>query len=152
MGTLGMLGFFAIFHVGGGIAIGSTIRQWLHGGFSLQQPFLLIWGAMFGGIPLCVGAGIFLSQGMPFLIAVQLGVLVATISVTALIPGWFLESFDLAVAMPVLIGGLFLVVGFGIGVSLWRTDTGGALLMLGVFGGVGALVFVLGLLKVLKGQ
>ncbi len=148
--SLGMLGFLSIFHIGGGIAIGATFRQWLHGGFSLRQPFLLFWGALFGGIPFLIGLGLFSAQGTLYLIAAELGIFLLAIGVTALIPGWFIESFDMNQAMPILIGGLFLLVGFGVGISTWRTETGTALIMMCLFGGVGALVCVLGIVEVFK--
>ena len=55
---LALLGFMALFHVIGGAAMGIGARQWRIAWSTKgvrALPFLLLWGAFFGGIPLIFG-------------------------------------------------------------------------------------------------
>ncbi len=146
-----VLGFLSVFHLIGGVAIGSVVRGWLRRGFSLRGLFLLIWGGMFGVMPLLIGAGMFTLGGKPYLVVLQIAVLALAILVTALTPDWFLESFDSQALGSVAFGGLFMLVGAIVFVALVQSEPLVALFFIAVFGGSGALVLVSGVKSALKG-
>jgi hypothetical protein len=146
---LAQLGFVSLFHVIGGIAMGSALRG-LRGGFSGGTLFLLVWGGMFGCMPLAIGANEFGRTGGPAFFAIELGVLIAAILVTALMPDTLLESLKSPLVAPIAVGGIFFAIGIGAGVLIAQTDLLPALLFGGCFAGAGALAFVSGLAKLLK--
>jgi hypothetical protein len=141
---IGQLAFVSIFHIIGGIAIGSTVRN-LRKGLGGRGIFFLIWGAGFGCMPLVVGAGMFAQAHAIYLFAVEVLVLVGAIGVTAFFPDWMLETFKSAEVMNIWMGGLFFFVGVGAGAAMLKTEPLFALLFGGAFAGAGALVFYRGL-------
>jgi hypothetical protein len=146
---LAQLGFVSLFHVIGGIAIGSALRG-LRGGFSGGTIFLLVWGGMFGCLPLAIGWNALSATGRPDLFALELGILIAAILITALMPGSMLESLKSPQVAPIAFGGIFLLIGIGAGAIMIQTDLLSALVFGGCFAGAGGLVFISGLAKVLK--
>ncbi len=144
---LATLGFLCLFSLIGGIAIGSTLRGWLHGGgFACNSLFFLVWGGIFGGVPVVIGAGTYLKSDMPYLFGVQVLVLLGAIAVTALISPSYLQSISSPETTSIAMGGLFMLIGLGVGVlMLSREDWFPALLFGGSFGGTGLLVFIKGL-------
>jgi hypothetical protein len=143
------LGFLSIAHLVGGIAVGSMLRR-LRNGFTCHSLFLLVWGALFGGMPLFIGVGMFVLHGMPYLVGVEVLVFVGAIVAAALIPSWFLESFNSAETVSIAIGGLFMLTGIVVGVLRFKSDAGFALVFGGLFGGIGGLAFISGLTSLFK--
>ena len=146
---LAQLGFVSLFHVIGGIAIGSALRG-LKGGFSGGTLFLLVWGGMFGCMPLAIGWDQFGAIGRPDLLALEFGILIAAILATALMPGSMLEALKSPQVAPIAFGGLFLLIGIGAGVIMVQNDPLPGILFGGCFAGAGAISFVAGLAKLLK--
>jgi hypothetical protein len=78
-GLIGTLGFLSIFHVLGGIALGSTVRG-LRNGFNGSKLFFLVWGSMFGCIPLAIGAQAFAQENTMYLFVLEVLILASTLS------------------------------------------------------------------------
>ena len=150
MEIAGPFAFISIFHVIGGVALGITLRGWASdptrenlGG----RVFFLVWGSMFGCMPLVFG----LQTGLSML-AAQLAVLLVAIAV----PFFWLERLreltsDQNVVM-IGFGGIFLIAGLAAGGFLLRE---GEWLFAALFGGTFTLLgggfFLGGLLKLLRG-
>jgi hypothetical protein len=146
---LAQVGFFSLFHLIGGIAIGSALRG-LRNGFSGNTIFFFVWGGMFGCMPLAIGWNAFGATGRPELFALEVGTLIAAILITAFMPDTMLESLKSPLVAPIAFGGLFMLIGIGAGAIMIQTDLLPALLFGGCFAGAGGLVFISGLAKVLK--
>ncbi len=146
---LAQLGFVSLFHVIGGIAMGSALRG-LRGGFSGGTLFLLVWGGMFGCLPLAIGWNELGGTGRADFFALELGILIAAILITALMPDSMLESLKSPQVAPIAFGGLFLLIGIGAGAIMVQTDPLPGIVFGGCFAGVGAISFVSGLAKLLK--
>ncbi|MBI5653043.1 MAG: hypothetical protein HZC40_21735 [Chloroflexi bacterium] len=149
MGILGILGFLSIFHIIGGAAIGFTLRG-LRDGFSIRVPFMLIWGAGFGGLPLIMGFVMFAQMEMPYLVLAQIFIFIGAILVTALTPDWYLDVFKSKEVGAIGFGGIFLLVGIAVAVVSFREEPLVALVFGGIFGGVGAFVFWSGIKTLLN--
>jgi len=143
------LGFVCLFHLIGGIAIGSALRG-LRNGFSVSTIFFLVWGGLFGCLPLVIGWNAFSQTGGLGFFALELGVLIAAILISALMPSSILESLNSPQVAPIAIGGLFLLIGIGAGALIAQTDLLPGLAFGGCFAGAGTMVLVSGLAKLLK--
>ena len=141
---IGMLAFLSLFHVLGGIAIGSTVRG-LRKGSAGRGVFFLIWGAMFGCMPLAIGAQTFTQANAMYLFAVEVIVLAGAIVVTAFIPDVLLDTFKSPDVTTIWMGGLFFIIGVGVGAAMLKTEPLFTLLFGGSFAGAGALLFYRGL-------
>ena len=141
--------FVSIFHIIGGVAVGSTLRG-LRNGFPCGKIFILIWGALFGCMPLAIGVETFTKTGAIYLLGIEILVLASAILGAALIPDWILESFSSVDLFPLGFGGLFLLVGLIVGGFSLKTDPLFGLVFGCIFGGVGAVVFILGLRSLLQ--
>ena len=143
---VGLLAFLSIFHLIGGIALGMTfnriVRERHLGG---QSIFFIVWGGMFGCMPLTFG-----SQSEPWVLAAQMGILALAIGIPFAIGGSLREGFQQKGVQNVLFGGIFLVIGLaalGIAVRLIPTDRAalGILVFALVFSAVGVPTFIKGL-------
>ncbi len=147
IGTLAML---CVFHMIGSAAMGATVRGWLRNGFSCSSAFMIVWGALFGIAPLAIGYNLFVQHGAAYLFGIQIGVMVGTFLLVVLVPDWFKESFDAQTIAPIAFGGIFLLVGIGAGAAAFSEAPLMAVLIGGLFAAIGGLVFVWGLVRVLR--
>jgi hypothetical protein len=130
----------------GGIALGIAVRHAIRGHFSCNMPFNVVWGLIFGGAPLFIGYGDFATHGAMLFFLIEVAIFVGAIVITAIIPGWFVESFNVPTIMPIAVGGLFLLIGIGIGIALAvENEPLYAIIFFGAFSGAGGLVFISGL-------
>ncbi len=143
------LGFFCVFHLIGGIAIGKGLRQLLGRQWS-GVLFLLVWGSMFGIMPLLISGSQFAKLEMPYAIYVELFVLIAAILLTALLPEEFIGTFNQPPVIGAGVGAIFFVMGGVLLFVLAREDLGQALLIGGIFMLVGGGVLFAGLYSALK--
>jgi hypothetical protein len=120
-GPIGTLAFVCLFHLLGGIAVGSWLRGLRHG-FDSSKIFFLVWGAGFGCIPLAVGAQFFAQANTMYLFVIEILVLAGAIVVTALIPDWILDTFKSPDVTPIWWGGLFFFIGVVVGGAMLKTD------------------------------
>ena len=143
-GLIGTLGFLSIFHVLGGIALGSTVRG-LRNGFNGSKLFFLVWGSMFGCIPLAIGAQAFAQENTMYLFVLEVLILASAIVVMAFIPDWMLDTFKSPQVVTIEVGGLFLFIGVVVGGAMLKTDPIFTLLFGGTFAGAGAVMLYRGL-------
>jgi hypothetical protein len=108
--SITQLGLLCIFHLIGGAAIGSVLRGALRGRFSCNAIFFLIWGGLFGGMPLVFGIQD-LGKGTSDFLIVQVAVLGAAILAVALVPEDLLATLRSPSIFTLAIGGVFLTLG-----------------------------------------
>jgi hypothetical protein len=145
------LGFLCIFHLIGGIALGSVLRGVLRGNFSCNSFFFLIWGAGFGGLPLVLGIQEF-QKGTPYFLVVQCAVLVSAILVVAFISDELWVTLRSPNIFSIAIGGIFLLMGVVmVFTNFFPLKTlQDKLLGGGIFIVSGGVVFLIGLWRVIK--
>ncbi len=144
--------FLLIFNLGGGIAIGVFLRRLLRGQFACNTFFLLIWGALFGGIPLFINEG--LLKGTPGFFAIQLFVFGAAILVTAFAPNILLEPFQTPAVTTIAVGGIFAFFGIAALASILfdATELLEKLVMGGFFALAGGSLFLRGIKSLPKDE
>lgn len=139
-----LLAFLFPFHVLGGAAVGFVVRRVIESGFKLTSltgnGFMLLWGAMFGGLPLFFG----LAMGSGLFFALQLVLFLGTAALVAWQFEWLRDVYSLP-AMWLASGGLvFLMIGLGVGAAMLGTGDTTWLFFALLFGGVGGLFLLLG--------
>jgi hypothetical protein len=145
-----LLGVVSLFQLVGGVVAGKNLRQGIRGGWSFIVVINLLRGLGFGAISFFIGVVAFIIMGAPYLILVELFVFAAAILVAVLIPDWILETFNFQPLVPILFGGVFMVVGVVVFLALAGDSILPALLFLAAFGGSGGYLFVTSTLKALK--
>ena len=108
--SITQLGFLCLFHLIGGAAIGSVLRGVLRGKFSCNSSFFLIWGGLFGVMPLLFGIQE-LQKGAPYSLMIEFAVLATAILVVAFIPEDLLATLRSPNIFSIAIGGIFLMLG-----------------------------------------
>lgn len=139
--VLVFLGFICLFHLIGGLVVGSFFRQLRNGG-SWSEFNRLVWGLAAGGLPMVIGASMFADAGMPHLVAVEVFVFSAAALVVAFFPDWFAEPFRSPHVKQIFFGGVFIIVGIMVAILAWRASGWVAVLIGLAFVGAGALLFV----------
>lgn len=144
--------FLLPFHVMGGAAVGIAVRRMIQNGFKLTNltgnGFLLLWGSMFGGIPLIFG----LAMGPGWFFPLQIGVFLGTASLVAWQFEWLRDLYSQPAMWLASFGFVFFVIGAGIAVSLLAEgDTSGLIFGL-AFGGPGAILTAIGVWMMLQGR
>ena len=149
--SLTQLGFLCLFHLIGGAAIGSVLRGALRGKFACNSFFFLIWGGLFGGMPLVFGIQEF-QKGASYFLMIQFAVLATAILVVAFIPEDLLAALRSPNIFSIAIGGVFLTLG----VAMLFTNIfelkglPEKLLGGGIFILMGGAVFLIGLWRLIK--
>jgi hypothetical protein len=152
-----LLGFLSIFHIAGAIALGIAARGiWQlatgEGGSIGSSIFLVIWGGLFGCLPLAFG----LDETAPdWLLPAQLliwgTVFVITVFFGQKVLEWARPLFTVGTGL-IVFGGIFILGGlFGGYLALGQGEILTALIIGGVFGIIGGVIFVLGLVNLFKG-
>jgi hypothetical protein len=150
--SISQLGFLCIFHLLGGAAIGSVLRNVLRGKFACNSIFFLVWGGLFGGMPLVFGIQE-LQRGAPNFLAIQCAVFIAAIFVVALIPEDLMATLRSPNILSIAIGGVFLTLGaITLFTNVFTLKTPEKLIGGGVFALTGGAVFLLGLWRIIKSQ
>ena len=131
--------FLFPFHVLGGAALGIAVGRVVRNGFKLRNlvgnGFLILWGSMFGGIPLPIG----LALGSGSFFVLQLGVFVGTILLVAWQFEFLLNLYRLPEMWIASFGFVFFVIGAGLAAALLSEGDSSGLLFGLVFGGVGGM-------------
>lgn len=142
----GTLLFLSLFHVIGGIALGLTLNRLVRARrIDKQALFFVVWGGMFGCMPLAM------SEGDPRLLAAQVGILALAIGVPFAMGHSLREAFAQPAVQKIGFGGVFFVAGMGVlGVAIRSIGEAPLpiFLMAGVFVAVGLSIFVGGLREV----
>ena len=140
-----LLGFMSLFHIIGGSVIGSTLKKMRQAG-AANGGCLLIWGVMFGGIPLAFGAAELAQSGVVWMLPAQLLIFLGSIVITFLFGSSLKDMLNQESIKFMAAGGFFLVGGILAATILMHEEEG---LMSGIFGflicGAGTLLFVRGL-------
>lgn len=145
-----LLVFESIFIIIGGIALGWVLRKLLAHQFSALVVFFIIWGSMFGLVPLVGSAGTFEAMHAGYLVIVQILTLLAAVAFTAFTPQEYLSAFaSLPIAL-ITFGGFILVLDAIILSDLVRQDLQTALIVGSVFTFVGGSLFVIGVIMAVR--
>jgi hypothetical protein len=149
--TLALLGFLGLFHLIGGIVAGSSLRRGIHQGWSCNLIGAIFWGIAFGGFPLFIGVTGFMRMRVPYIAGVELLIFVGAFLAATLMPDWIPEIFNVSALLPILFGGVFMVIGVILFMAIAGDSLPYALFALGAFGGSGAVVFVTSAVRALRG-
>jgi hypothetical protein len=156
---LGLLGFLSLFHVGGAIGLAHGLRGVWRGlrnrgqGFG-NSLFFIVWGSMFGCMPFAFGVGLASEEsGTPLVLLGEVTIW-ASVFLIALL-AWdeaieWLRPFLHPDMFLIAFGGVFMAAGTAAGAMMIREELLTALLVGGIFTLVGALIFGLGILNLLK--
>lgn len=145
-----LLGFFSIFHLIGGGAIGATLRRWVQRGLQagiVNSLFMLVWGGMFGCMPLAFGLQPMAENGLPlWLLPAQVTVLVTAIAVSYFFFEQIRAKFFRTSFFLMGFGAIFAVAGLGAGSAVKHSgeDPLTGLMFSGLFFAVGAAIFYAG--------
>jgi hypothetical protein len=157
---LASLAFLSLFHIIGATAVARALRamwSWLRGersGAAFSALYLLVWGAVFGCVPFSLGAQLATKEsGTPLVLLGECVVWGSAFLIALLagnrIVGWLRSFFNADVGL-IAFGGLFMLVGMGVGFLAGRSDLLGGLLVGGLFTLVGGVPFAIGLWNLLK--
>lgn len=141
---LTLLAIFCIPEIIGGIFMGRALRS-LRGGISVNGILQFFWGGLIGFMPLVFGADEYTRMGMPTLLLGQIGVWVGAIGVAAVLPTGFLEELRSKNVSMIAIGGLFLLIGLGVGAVVLRNGDRVGWIIILLAGVAGGTVLMLGL-------
>lgn len=142
--TILILSFLAVFHIAGGIALGSAIRGFWRAINGEKSPvyghvFFLLFGILFGCFPLAYG----LQATVPLWVLIsQVSLLALTCAITALCGAAALKAIrrlaHINTALLIL-GILFMAAGIYVGYSLLNSGNplGQSIIVGGVFGLIG---------------
>lgn len=150
------LGFFMVFllpfHVGGGVALGIALRRMIQGHFKLSSlagsGFLLLWGSMFGGLPLVFG----LTAGSAWFFLLQLALFLGTIVAVALGYEWLRDLYSHPGMFVASFGLVFLGIGFALTATLLGEGDADGMVVGLVFGGIGGVLTLLGIWMLLRSR
>lgn len=142
-----LLGFLSLFHIVGGSVVGATLRNMRQAGLSgvTNQGCLLVWGVMFGGLPLLFGLAAFREYGDWWLLPTQITILIATILIVFLLGSSLREMLGQESVKWLGAGGFLAITGMLTASILMGQKLGwwGAVFGL-VFVGAGVAIFVRG--------
>jgi hypothetical protein len=145
-----LMAFLLPFHLGGGVALGIVLHRMMQGGFKFSNiagnGFLLVWGAMFGGLPLLFG----LTAGPSWLVLLQLATFLGTIIVVALCYEWLRDLYSHPAMFLATFGLVFLLIGAALTASLLGQSNSDGLLVGLIFAGIGGLITLAGVLWLLR--
>jgi hypothetical protein len=146
-----LVAFLLPFHIGGGAALGIALRKVFQNGFSLSNlvtnGFLILWGILFGGIPLAFG----LEWETSWLFALQLTVFLGTVAVAGLAYEWLRDLYSVPGMWVASFGFVFFVIGAAVAASLLIDGQPSGLLFGLVFGGVGGTLALAGIWMLWRG-
>jgi hypothetical protein len=110
--------FLLPFHLGGGAALGYALRSMIKEGFALSSiaryGFFVLWGSMFGGLPLLFG----LLMGPPWFLLLELAIFVGAIVLVAVAYEWLRELYSQPGMFVASFGFVFLLIGAALTTTL----------------------------------
>lgn len=138
-----ILAFLSLFHVLGGGAIGMAFRDIRLGNKGCRDSFFfIVWGSMFGGIPLFFGIS------APTLFPIQVLILLVSFFATFFFWDQIKDILGKTAIMTMIVGGVFFVVGCAaVGFLVKTGDLIMAILFGLVFGGLGGVLVYIGFRK-----
>ena len=145
-----LLTFLLPFHMGGGVALGIALHRLMQDGFTFSNltdnGFLLIWGMMFGGLPLLFG----LAVGPAWFMLLQLAVFLGTIIVVAFYYEWLRDLYSHPAMFLATFGLIFLLIGAALTFSVLGQGNADSLLIGLILAGIGGLITLGGVLWLLR--
>jgi len=141
--------FMSVFHVLGGMTMGTGLRR-LRAGFSLEAVALIVAGAFFGGGPLFKGSGLFGEINPLYFTLAQGAVFLAAISLAYFLPEGILQTFQSPAMRNLGLGGLLIFTGALGSVAVFEETPSGAIAMAVFFGISGMMLIVIGLRETFK--
>ncbi|MGD2207625.1 MAG: hypothetical protein PVH17_12700 [Anaerolineae bacterium] len=145
-----LIAFLLPFHVGGGAAVGVALRRIVDGGSGFQRllrgGFLLLWGVVFGGLPLMFG----LTVKPGWFVLLQLAVFLGTIVLVAVRYEWLRALYSQPAMFVASFGFAFFVVGLAVATSLFSGGDPTGLLVGLIFAGVGGILTLVGVWMLLR--
>jgi hypothetical protein len=157
---LASLAFLSIFHIVGATVVAKAVRS-LWGGLRDKKLVqaggalpLAVWGAVFGCLPCSFGLQLATKEsGTPLVLLGEAAVWGSAFLIALLagdrIAGWLRSFFNADVAF-IAFGGLFMLVGVGVGLLAGQSEPLSGLLVGGLFALVGGVFFAIGLWNLLK--
>jgi len=158
--SLASLAFLSLFHIIGATAVARGLRAVWSGlrdgkpGAAFSSLYLFVWGVLFGCMPFTFGVQLATKEsGTPLVLFGEAAVWGSVFLIALLagdrIAGW-LRSFLNADVVFIAFGGLFMLVGVGVGLLAGQSKPLSGLLVGGLFTLVGGVFFVIGLWNLLK--
>jgi hypothetical protein len=145
-----LLVFLLPFHVGGGVAVGLALAKVIEEGRGLSalfaNGFLLLWGVMFGGIPLLLG----LNMELHWFVYLQLGLFLGTILFVTWRYQWLRDLYRQPGMLVASFGFVFLLLGVALMTALSTQDGDVGLLGGLIFAGVGGIITLAGAWMLLR--
>ena len=145
-----LIAFMMPFHVAGGAAIGAVVHKINSDESTLRairnNAFLLLWGALFGGMPLVFG----LTAGSLWVLALQIGLFLGAIIVVAWRYEWIRDLYSQPGMFVATFGLAFALIGIAVSMSILSEGDPGGLLVGLIFGGVGGLLTLVGIWLLLR--
>ena len=147
-----LMAFLLPFHIGGGAALGIALRRIIQDGLKLSSlagnGFFLLWGSMFGGLPLVFG----LVSGSAWLVVIQLAVFLGTIVAVSLGYEWLRDLYSHPGMFVASFGLVFFVIGAALTVTLLGEGDSGGLPVGLIFAGIGGTLTLIGIWLLLRSQ
>ncbi len=145
-----LLLFLLPFHLGGGAALGIALRGIVKDGISVssivRNGFLLVWGGMFGGLPLVFG----LSLGSHWFFLLELAIFLGAIVLVAVGYEWLRGLYSQPGMFVASFGLVFFLIGAALATTLLGSGDSQATPIGLIFGGVGAFITLAGVLMLLR--
>jgi len=157
---LASLAFLSLFHVIGATAVARGLRAVWSGlrdrrpGEAFRSLYLFVWGVFFGCLPFTFGLQLAIKEsGTPLVLFGEVAIWGSAFLIALLagdrIVGWLRSFFNADVAL-IAFGGLFMLVGVGVGLLAGQSEPLSGLLVGGLFALVGGVFFIIGLWNLLK--
>lgn len=154
-----LFGVLSIFHVIGAVAMAYAVRLVWHiineHDHSLKHAFFyMLWGSLLGCTPIMYG----LDGQVPSWVLPTQVLVWGVVFVIATLFGWrtlnFIKPLFTISTGLITLGGLFVFAGLFSAFMVWHEDNGvlTAIVICGVFGIIGAGIFLLGLINLLKNR
>jgi hypothetical protein len=138
-----LLAFLLPFHLGGGVALGVAFHRMIKDGFGFSSltgnGFMLVWGLMFGGIPLLFG----FTTGPSWFVLLQMTTFLGTIVVVTLCCDWLRDLYSHPAMFLGSFGLFFLLIGAALTAWVWGQGDADGLLVGLIFAGIGGLITLL---------
>jgi hypothetical protein len=139
-----LLAFLLPFHLGGGAALGIALRSIFKDGFKpssiAHNGFLLVWGGMFGGLPLVFG----LTMGSGGFFLLEVGVFVGAIVLVAVAYEWLRELYSQPGMFVASFGFVFFLIGVALTTTFLSAGSTDGLPVGLIFAGVGGIITLTG--------
>ena len=136
--------FLLPFHVAGGAAIGAALHRIIQTGFAPRHIrdnfFLLLWGVLFGGLPLVFG----LTAGVSWTVILQIVLFLGSAVIVAWRYEWLHDLYRQPGMFVATFGLIFAIVGLALTASMLSERTSDSLFIGFIFAGIGGLMFLVG--------